>query len=93
MDRWKEVHPLARIKNLASLYWLVLGQFCKRCCPIARVMGHNLRNAVCLAGLGKIRAILTKMIFPDWLGNMLLNVILQPLGCKLIYDIAVVMGR
>ena len=67
-------------------------------------MDHNLRDAVCLAGSEKIRAVLRKMMFPDWLGNMLLNAILQLLTCtfsvltiavvyKVIYDIALVMGR
>ena len=67
-------------------------------------MGGNLRSAAFLAGTGKIRAILRRMMVSDRPGNMLLNVFLQPLGCtsyvptiavahKFIDDIIVVMGN
>ena len=36
-------------------------------------MGDNLRDAVCPAGMEKIRADLRKLIVPDWPGNVLLN--------------------
>ena len=70
----------------------------------SRVMGSDLRSAVFLAGKGKIRAILRRMMVSDRPGNMLLNAFLQPLGCtsyiptiavahKSIDNIIVVMGR
>ena len=46
-----------------------------------RVMGSDLRSAVSLAGTGKIRAILRRMMVSHLPGNMLLNAFLQPLGC------------
>ena len=46
----------------------------------SRVMGADLRSAVFLAGTGKIRAILRRMMVSDRPGNMLLNAFLQPLG-------------
>ena len=66
-----------------------------------RVISNNLRTAIFLAGMGKIRAILERMMVSD--RNMLFNVFLQPLGCtsyllisavahKLIDNIIVVMG-
>ena len=70
----------------------------------SRVMADDLRNAVFLAGTGKIRAILGRMMVSDQLGNVLLYAFLQPLGCtsyvltiavahKLINNIILVMGR
>ena len=67
-------------------------------------MGGDLRSAVFLAGTGKIKAILRRMMVYNRPGNMLLNAFLQPLGCtfyiptiavahKLIDNIIVVMGR
>ena len=66
-------------------------------------MGNNLRGTVCLTGKRKIRVVLTRMMVPNWPGNVLLNVFLQSLRCmpyiptvtvvhKLIYDIDMVMG-
>ena len=43
-------------------------------------MGNNLRGAVCLAGMKKIRAALRRIMVSDWPGNVLLNAFLQPLG-------------
>ena len=43
-------------------------------------MGDNLRDAVCPAGMGKIKVVLRRMMAPDWPGNVLLNVLLQSLG-------------
>ena len=68
------------------------------------IMGDDLRSAFFLAGTEKIKAILGKMMVSDRPGNMLLNALLQTLGCtsyvptiavahKLIIDIIVVMGR
>ena len=45
----------------------------------SRVMGNNLRGAVCLSGTGIIRAILGRMMISDRPGNVLLNAFLQPL--------------
>ena len=44
-------------------------------------MDNNLRGAVCLAGMGKIREVLVRMMISDWPGNVLLNAFLQILGC------------
>ena len=44
-------------------------------------MGGDLRSAVFLAGTGKIRAILRRIVVSDLPGNMLFNALLQPLGC------------
>ena len=70
----------------------------------SKVIGSDLRSAVFLAGTGKIRAILRRIMVSDRPGNMLFNAFLQSLGCtsyvsaitvahKLIHDIIVVMGR
>ena len=40
-------------------------------------MGNNLRSAIFLAGKGKIRAALGRIVVPDWRGYMLLNAFLQ----------------
>ena len=45
----------------------------------SRIMGNDLRGAVCLAGTRKIRAILGRMMVSDQPGNVLLNAFLQPL--------------
>ena len=47
----------------------------------SRVMGNNLRGSVCLAGMGKIRVVLGRMIVPDRPGNVLLHALLQSLEC------------
>ena len=44
----------------------------------SRVVGDNLRGAVYLAGMGKIRAVLKSMMVPDRPKNVLLNAFLQP---------------
>ena len=70
----------------------------------SRVMGDDLRSAVFLAGTGKTKAILGRMMVSDRPGNVLVNAFLQPLRCtscvptiavthKLINNIIVVMGR
>ena len=70
----------------------------------SRIRGGDLKIAVFLAGTGKIRVILGRMMVSDQPGNILFNVFLQPLGCmsyvliiavahKLIDNINVVMGR
>ena len=41
-------------------------------------MGDDLRSAVFLAGMGKIRVVLESIMDYDRLGNMLLIVFLQP---------------
>ena len=56
----------------------------------SRVMDDNLRGAVFLAGMGKIRAVLGRMMVSNRPGNVLLNAFLQPLGCmSYIWTIAV----
>ena len=47
----------------------------------SKVMGNNLRSAVCLSGTGIIRAILGRMMVSDRHGNVLLNAFLQTLEC------------
>ena len=70
----------------------------------SRVIGDDLRGAVCLADMGKIRAVLGRLMVSDRPGNMLLNAFLQPLRCtsyvptiavadKLINNIIVALGR
>ena len=89
-DKTKKVRLRARIETLASLQWLAQKSF--------------LKDAVCLANMRKIRAVMRRMMISDGYGNVLLNAFLQTLQCmssvstvavaqKLIYDIAVVMGR
>ena len=67
-------------------------------------MNNNLTGAIYLAGTGKIRAVLRRMVVFDWPGNVLLNAFLQPLRSrfyiptvavahKLINVIVVVMDR
>ena len=46
----------------------------------SRVMGNYLKSAVCLAGMGKIKAVLGRIMVSDQPGNVLLNAFLQPLG-------------
>ena len=54
----------------------------------SRVMGDNLTSAVFLAGTGKIRAILGKMMVSDRPENMLLNAFLQPLDVHPTYRLS-----
>ena len=50
-------------------------------------MGDNLRGAVCLAGTGKIKVVLRRMMVLDWPGNTLLNAFLKPLECTSIFGL------
>ena len=43
-------------------------------------MDNDLRSAACLAGTGKIRAVLERMMVSDRPENVLLNAFLHPLG-------------
>ena len=45
----------------------------------SRVMGNNLRGPVCLAGMGKIRAVLRRLMVSDRAGKVLLNAFVQTL--------------
>ena len=89
---------------MALLYWLAQAEFLQKMLSNSRVMGDNMRGAVCLGGTEEIRAVLRRIMVLDWSENVLLNAFLQRLGCtyyvstvavahKLISDIVVVMGR
>ena len=54
----------------------------------SRVMGNDLRSALFLAGTGKIRAILGKMLVPDQPGNVLLNAFLHFLDVRPTYQLS-----
>ena len=67
-------------------------------------MSNDLRGAVCLAIMGKIRVVLGRLMVSDQAGNVLLNVFMPSLGFmsyiptiavahKLINNIIVMMGR
>ena len=62
----------------------------------SRVMGDSLRG-VCLAGTGRIRAVIGRMMISDRPGNVLLNAFFQPListtECRIGTQIDIVMGR
>ena len=95
---------LGKDREFGTIVLVGTGRIFQKILSNSRVTGNDLRSAVFLAGIGKIRVTLGRMMVSDRPGYMLLDVLLQPLGCmsyaltiavahKLIKNIIVVMGR